>query len=532
MKPDLILHHGTVVTMNQNFEIAEAVAVKGGKILAIGSNDVILQYSTPQTQVIDLKEKTVTPGFIDAHQHMINFGFNLANVNCRKASIEEVVSVIKERAEASRPEEWIIGWGYDEAGFKENRSLHKDDFEGIPNPVYIMRYCHHAATVNDKALKLAGITNETTVDNGIIEKDDSGEVTGVLVEQGKSLVENVMPPYTKHQMKNAVKLANDQYIKDGITSVHEAGLGFFSDAFQEFDVLKEMKEEGTLNVRMYVMVLQEVFEEFLKTYSSYEWDYFIKIGSMKFFGDGTLSGKTAAVSQDFKSSPGEKGMLLYSFADLLERAKIAHSQNKQIAVHAIGDRAINQVLDVYEKLYKDDPKPNLRHRVEHSTVTDEAILARMKKLEAIPVPQPSLVYFAGDVYLENLNEPAVQNVFANKNFIDAGLKPAGSSDCPIIPSSPLLGMAVAMDRMTVNNHVFIPDQRVSLSEALSMYTINAAYASFEEDLKGSLEEGKLADMVVLPEGFLHFKPEKIKETEVDMTIIGGEIVYSKGTLKT
>ncbi len=532
MNADLILHHGTVITMDQNFQLAEAVAVKDGKILATGSNDDILQYSTSQTKIIDLEGKTVTPGFIDAHQHMINLGFNLANVNCRKASIEEVVSAIKKRAEASRPDEWIIGWGYDEAGFKENRNLHKGDFEGIPNPVYIMRYCHHAAVVNEKALELAGITNETTVINGIIEKDDSGNVTGVLVEQGKSLVENVMPPYTKEQMKNAVKLANDEYIKDGITSVHEAGLGFFSDAFKEFDVLKEMKKEGTLNVRMYVMVLQEVFEEFLEAYSSYEWDDHIKMGSMKFFGDGTLSGKTAAVSQDFKNSPGEKGMLLYSYEDLLERAKIAHSQNKQIAVHAIGDRTINQVLDVYEKLYEDDPKPNLRHRIEHSTVSDETILARMNKLGAIPVPQPPLVYFAGDVYMENLNEPAVQNVFANKNFIDAGLKPAGSSDCPIIPSSPLLGIAVAMDRMTINNRVFIPDQRVSLREALSMYTINAAYASFEEDLKGSLEEGKLADMVILPEGFLHFTPEEIKGTEIEMTIIGGEVVYSKGTLKT
>ncbi|MFD1706171.1 amidohydrolase [Siminovitchia sediminis] len=527
MNPDLIMHHGTVVTMDRNFRLAEAVAVKDGKIMATGTNDEILHYSTPQTKVIDLEGRTVTPGFIDAHQHMINFGFNLANVNCRKNSIEEVVSAIKERAKASSPDEWIIGWGYDEAGFKEMRNLHKSDFEGIPNPIYIMRYCHHAAAVNDRALELAGITNDTTVNNGMIEKDDSGEVTGVLVEQGKTLVENVMPPYTRDQMKHAVKLANDQYVKEGITSVHEAGLGFFSDAFKEFDVLAEMKEEGTLNVRMYVMVMQDVFEEFLESYSSYEWDHRLKMGSMKFFGDGTLSGKTAAVSQDFKHSPGEKGMLLYTFDELFERAKIAHSQNKQIAVHAIGDRTIQQVLDVYEKLYEDDPKPNLRHRIEHSTVTDKAILARMKKLGAIPVPQPSLVYFAGDVYMENLNEPAVDNVFANKNFIHAGLKPAGSSDCPIIPSSPLLGMAVAMDRTTVKHHVFIPDQRISLREALSMYTVNAAYASFEEDLKGSLEKGKLADMVVLPEGFLGFSADEIKKTEVEMTIIGGEIVYSK-----
>ena len=209
MKPDLILHHGTVVTMDRDFRLAEAVAVKNGKIMATGTNEEVLQNKGPETKVIDLGGKTVTPGFIDAHQHMVNFGYNLANVNCRKSSIEEVVSAIRERAASSQPDEWIIGWGFDEAGFKEGRNLHKKDFEGIPNPVYIMRYCHHAAVVNERALNLAGITNETTVNNGIIEKDESGNVTGVLVEQAKRLVEEIMPPFTKELTKKAVKLADD-----------------------------------------------------------------------------------------------------------------------------------------------------------------------------------------------------------------------------------------------------------------------------------------------------------------------------------
>lgn len=527
MNPDLIMHHGTVVTMDNDFHIFEAVAVKDGKIAAIGSDEEIIALKSDHTDVIDLEGRTVLPGFIDAHQHMVNFGFNLLNVNCRLSSIAEVVEAIKERANNSHADEWIIGWGFDEANFSEQRKMDKRDFEGIPNPIYIMRYCHHAAVVNEAALKLAGITNETSVNNGIIEKDESGDVTGVLVEAAKGLVEEIMPPYTKDQMKEAVKLANDQYIKEGITSVHEAGLGFFSDAFKEFGVLKEMKEEGTLNVRMYLMVLEEYFKEFLKETACYQWDERLKLGPMKLFADGTLSGKTAAVLSDFKNSPGERGMLLHTFEKLKNMVEVAHKKGHQVSIHAIGDRTITQVLDVYEELYSEYPQDNLRHRVEHATVTNPDILARMKSLGVIPVPQPSLVYFSGDVYQETLDEPAVHNVFANKNFIDFDLKPAGSSDCPIIPPSPLLGIAASMDRTTVNNTVFIPDQRVTLQEALRMYTIYAAYSSFEEHSKGTLEKGKLADMTVLPPNFMNYKPQEIKKAEVEMTLIGGKVVYNR-----
>lgn len=528
MSPDLIMHHGTIVTMDKNDRICEAIAVKEGEITAVGSNEEILAQKSRKTRFIDLEGKTLLPGFIDAHQHMFIFGFNLLYVDCRLPSIEAVVAAVKEKAEESGPDDWIIGWGYDEDMFKEKRKLHKSDFEGIEQPVFITRYCAHAASVNERALNMANITRHTAIQNGIIEKDEQGEPTGVLVEQAKSLVEKVMPDYTKEQMKEAIKLANNYYIKDGLTSVHEAGMGFFTDTFKEYEVLQEVNKEGNLDVRMYLMVLGDFFDEFMqdKEVSSRK-DAKLRIGSMKLFGDGTLSGKTAAVSQDFKGSPGERGMLILTDEELEQRVTAAHKTGHQVAIHAIGDRTINQVLDVYEKVQTAYPKNHLRHRIEHSTITDERILMRMKKLGVIPVPQPALVYFSGDVYQKNLHEPAVHHVFANKDFIDYDLKPAGSSDCPIIPASPLLGIAVAMDRTTVSGHTFIPDQRVTLQEALRMYTIYAAHAAFEEDIKGSLEAGKVADMVVLPPGFMEFSSDEIKNTEVEVTIIGGEIVYQK-----
>ena len=199
----------------------------------------------------------------------------------------------------------------------------------------------------------------------------------------------------------------------------------------------------------------------------------------------------------------------------------------QCAIHAIGDQAIEIVLDVYEKVNKEYPRTNHRHRIEHAAITNAEIINRMKDLGVIPIPQPTLVHYAGDTYVNNLDEKLVEYIFANKTFIDHGLKPAGSSDNPIVPCSPMLGIYAAMTRETDQGNVLLPNERISLFEALSMYTKNAAFAAFEEDIKGTLEVGKVADMTILPSGFLEFKPEKIKNTKVEMTIIDGNIVYQQ-----
>lgn len=530
MNPHLVLHNAEIVTMDESNSIFDAIAVTNGKITSIGTNEEILRLAGSDTTVIDLEGKTVVPGFIDAHQHMFHYGFNLLYVDCRLSSIEEMVSAIKERARNSEPHEWVIGWGYDEANFKEQRKPNKRDFEGIENPVYISRYCGHAAAVNEKALSLAGITEGTTVKNGIIEKDAKGEITGILVEHAKDLVREVMPARTVSQRKEAVKLANEAYLKDGITSVHEAGIGLSDDALIQFDVLKEMDEAGELDVRLYVMIYEEAFDHFLQRYSldEYRSDR-INIGTLKLFADGTLSGKTAAASRDFRNSPGNKGMLLHTFDELEAKVLKAHERGLQVSIHAIGDRAVKQVLDVYEKVLTDHPRDDHRHRIEHATMTDEALLQRMKALGVIPVPQPLFVHLNGDVYMDNLDSPAKDYVIVNKKFVDYGLRPAGSSDCPVVPSSPLLGIYSAMSRETIRGNVIQPEERLSLHEALRMYTVNAARAAFEENVKGTLEEGKLADMVVLPPHFLQFSPEQIKNTEVEMTIVSGEIAYSKNS---
>ncbi|UGB32229.1 amidohydrolase [Metabacillus sp. B2-18] len=526
MFADLVLYNGEIVTMDKDQSIYRFIAIKNDHIMLLGTNESIKGLIGPKTKVIDLEGKTVIPGFIDAHQHLFISGFNLVYVHCNQTSIKEMVDVIQEKANVSKPDDWIIGWGYDEANLIDERHPDQYDFEDIENPIFLNRYCAHAAVVNRTVLELAGIDEHTTVKNGEIVRDANGQATGLLKEQAVDIVRKIMPPYTKEQMKEAIKLVSEHNVARGITSVHEAGMGFFYNLLDEFHVLHEMVQEQRIPLRIYAMILDKYINDAkdlnLLSQESYP---NLRVGTIKMFADGTISGKTAAISQDYKNSPGNKGMLMYSDEELKSKVLDAHQLGFQIAIHAIGDKAIEQVLDAYEAALKKYPRKDHRHRIEHAMVTNNKLLERMKKLEIIPVPQPTLVHQAGDVYLENLDSSMIPYVFANKKYLNYGLAPAGSSDFPITPSSPLLGIYAAMCRETAKGEIFSSENRINLYEALKMYTINAAKASFEENVKGSLEIGKLGDLTVLPSKFLEFSAYEVRETKVEMTIIGGRVVY-------
>ncbi|GAA0433737.1 amidohydrolase [Lentibacillus halophilus] len=527
MEAETILQNGVIVSMDDDHHYFKAIAIKNGRIIALGDNSDVQQYTGKDTKVIDLEGKTVVPGLIDAHQHMFSTGFNLQNVDCRVTSIKEMVERVKERAQFCDPEEWIIGWGFDESSLTEKRLPTKDDFVDINNPIFISRYCLHAAVVNDTALKTAGVTKESTVDTGELKKDNNGELTGVLKEEAMDLVTAKMPPYSTEQMKQALRLADKYYVQHGITAVHEAGFGFITGSFKEYTVFNDMVENQSLNVRMNGMILNRFYKNArdmnLKPGSG---SHRLKIGPIKMFADGTISGMTASVTKAYRDNNGY-GQLVHSYEDLARSVLEVHKAGWQIAIHAIGDHAVKQVLDAYENALEKFPRSDCRHRIEHASIANKNLLQRMSRLGIISVPQPSLIHLAGDVYMENLQDDVINHVFAINSFCKYGLTPAGSSDSPATPCSPMLGIYTAVSRETKNGKCFIPEERVSLYEALKMYTKHAAYASFEETEKGTLEVGKLGDLTILPKGFLNFSPQQIKNTEIDMTIIGGEIIYEK-----
>src|SRR5699024_2281856 len=292
--------------------------------------------------------------------------------------------------------EWIMGVGFDESLFKEGRKLNKWDFQEIKNPVYITRYCLHEAVVNQTAIERANITNELSIKNGVIERNKNGEATGLLKENAMSLVKDILPPYNIENMTNAIQLANQHLLENGITSVHDAGLGFFVDPYKEFEVLQLATKDKKLQVKMYLMVLAEYFEQFYDKNKDAETNQ-LKFGSMKLFSDGTLSGKTAALLEPYKDST-QNGMLLYSAEEMTEYVKGAHKTTRPVAVQRNGRRAIEQVLRGHECNGQQQPLQNTGHAVEHGRITNNSIRQRMNELNAMPVSHPSFIYAAGDTH--------------------------------------------------------------------------------------------------------------------------------------
>ncbi|WP_428912103.1 amidohydrolase [Niallia sp. Krafla_26] len=525
---DKILYNGLIVSIDDKKSTFEAIALKDGKILALGNEKYISGYKGINTEIINLEGKTVLPGFIDAHQHIFNTGFNLLNINCGFSTSAEVLDAVKKRVNESKPNDWIIGWGYNESNFSDDNPLSQKDLNDIENPVYIGRYCLHEAVLNEKALKLAGITENTYVEGGLIEKDQQGRLTGVIKEKALDLVKNVMPPYTEKMLEDMALIADREYVKKGITSVHEAGLGFFTGTLVEFKVLQQLYANKKINVRTYAMILTDFFEHLnaIKLQGNFGNDG-LKVGSVKLFCDGSMGGQTAAVSVKYLHSEDNYGIYKYSDDELEKKILEAHKAGYQVAVHAMGDVAIEKVLSIFESALQMYPRRDHRHRIEHAAITNEKIIQKMKSLGVIPVPQYGLVYEMGDTYMKILDKPIYDHVFASKSFYDAGLKPAGSSDSPVVNFSPLEGIYAAMSRETKSKSVYLPEQRLSLYEAVETYTVFAAFSAFDENIKGTLEVGKLADLVVLPANFMEFSAEEVKNTEVEMTMINGEVVYQR-----
>lgn len=529
MYADVVMFNGRIVSMDDKKSEYEALAAKNGRIIGLGAKKDIDDWIGDPTVSIDLEGKTVLPGFIDAHQHMVNFGFYLSQVNCDVDSIGELVDAVKEKAATLNKDDWVIGIGFNENRFREKRFPNAADFAGIPNPVYILRNCLHTAVVNQTTLQLAGINAYTPdVAGGEIVRDSRSRPTGILKEKAADIVKHILPPFTLEEIKEAITSADREYTKLGITGVHEAGMGFFTNSMNEFRAFQEMSLDRSLNVRVYGMILDSFFEHAkeLKLITGFGNDK-LKIGSIKMFSDGTLNGRTAFVSEEYRDPAGEHGSMVISTEELEKKVLEYHREGFQVAIHAIGDRAILQVIAAYEKALKAFPRANHRHRIEHTTVTTPEIIERIAELELIPVPQPTFLNAAGDVYKSVLQPKVADRLKPLKTFVERGIKAAGSSDCPVVTSSPLFGIYCAMTRETKSHSVLSPNERLSLEEALQLYTVNAAYAAFAEHEQGTLEIGKFADAVVLPEGFLSFSAEQVRDTTVELTMIGGEIVYSK-----
>ncbi|WP_445683083.1 amidohydrolase [Solibacillus sp. FSL H8-0538] len=533
VEAEIVFVNGEVITVDQKNTVTEAVAVKDNRIVFVGLNHEVSSFIGGKTNVIDLQGKTLLPGFIDSHIHLTFYGLNQLAINCKAEhidSIEILLDVLKKKSLETPKGEWIRAVGFNETVVKEMRypTIAELDAISVEHPIMISRTCNHISVLNSKGLELAQI-NENTPDpaGGIIERDLEGRLTGRLIEAANMEMHEVAS-YSEDEQRQAVKIASDHFIASGLTSVHEAG-GQGSDSFR---ILQLAVKSRDIRVRVYAMICQinnsqefvhKMVEAGVVTGTG---DERFKVGPAKMFTDGSSTGPTIATREPYDSDPNNYGILYKSEEEIYRVLGEAHKKGYQLTVHAQGDKAIEMYLNCVEKAMEESPRKNHRHRIEHAGISSPDLQERMKKLNIIPIPNPPFPYEFGEIYVRHYGD-RVQHMYAVRDFIDQGIIAAGGSDAPVTEINPLLGIHVAVNRKSQSGMDIGSSQSVSVMEAIKLYTWNGAYASFEEDIKGSIEVGKLADLVILNNSILNVSPNQIKDIKVETTMIDGEIIYYK-----
>jgi predicted amidohydrolase YtcJ len=512
---DLILGNANVLT-GKPAKTAQAVTVKGDTIRLVGSNHEAEEVKGPNTRVIDCQGKTLVPGFNDSHCHIFSFIRQLFSLDLSPASVRSITDIqeaIRRKARFSPEGRWISGSGYNEFYLAEKRHPTRIDLdEAAPsNPVILMHRSQHALVLNSLALKRVGITNESEAPSGgVIERDlETGEPNGILFEMLGYVRERIKVPFSAAETDWGIAEANRQYLSLGITSLGEASE---SNDLAQWQTFQKIKAEGKLQSRICMMAGAKALAEFREAgLSTGAGDHHLRLGSLKI----VLS---------------EASGQLHPSQDTLNRMVLeAEQAGFPVAIHAVERSTVEAAINAleYAEGQKKDQKNPLRHRIEHCSECPPQLIRRLKKLGTVVVSQPPFIYYNGERYLSQVSPEAQKWLYPFKSLIDNGITLAGSSDSPIVPNSPLIGIYAAVTRLAESGQYVLKSEAVSPGQALEMYTRNGAYASFEETIKGSLAPGRLADIAVLSGDPLHLPPELIKDIAVEMTVIGGKVVWEK-----
>jgi len=534
---DLIFRGGPVFTGRRRsdgtFELSEAVAVRDGRIVAVGSDTEISSLAGPKTRVIELAGRLLSAGLIDAHVHLVTHGTNQMGVCCKYPvvrSIEDIKERIRERARQTPPGQWIRGWGYNQFYLAERRHPNRWDLdEAAPDhPVVIVRTDYHIAAVNSRALEILGIGDrDPDPPGGEMERQD-GIVTGVLKEQAYMKHADTMG-YSDEEMVEGARIAAADFIARGLTSIHDAG----GAQARNIRALQTAVERGHCPVRVYMLLwsfyedraLHEAF--FASGLRTGFGSDRLKVGPYKIMVDGSSSGPTAATREPYASMPDYRGILHFSEEEVVERMVEAQRRGFDCTAHAVGDRAIDIVLRAYEEGSRRYPRADARHRIEHAAMAAPDLQERMARLGIVPVAQPTWFYEFGDGYIVNYGEERLRHFKPLRSWLRRGIVPAMSTDCPVANPDPLRNIHAATTRRTAGGSTLPGDETVSVAEALWMYTYGGARAAKEEHIKGTIEPGKLADLVVFSDNLLALEGDDLLSVRVDLTVVDGQIVYER-----
>lgn len=534
MSTTLLIHGGPILTMDERQPVAAAVALQHGDVLAVGAEADVRAAVAGPFDDINLNGRLATPGLIDAHAHVVYVGLEQRELDVSVdavSSIDEIVRLVRQRAQSAPAGTWIVGNGYDQASLAEQRHPNREDLDAAApdHPVLLMRSCHHIGAVNSRALALAGIDRNTAdPDGGTIDRDEHGEPTGVLRENALGLGQQAIGEPGQDEIETAIIAGGKTFAHAGVTGMHEAGVR----RAEQMRAFQSVYQRGELPVRIsLMMIIEETLDELIslgiRTGLGDEW---LRIGNAKLFTDGSIGGRTARMRQPYLDQPDNVGIWMEEPEVMKEKIIRAHQAGFQVGCHAIGDAAINLLLDSYEEALRRFPRPDTRHRIEHCSIVDLPMIDRIARLGVVPIPGTSFLYYTRPAYVQNLGIERIRYAYAMKTYREKGVVAAASTDAPVVPVDPLIGIQTMVTRRDRNGDLAWAEEAVSVEEAIRAYTVNAAYAAHEEQRKGALKPGMAGDVTIFSADLRDVPSSELTRQHADMTIIDGRVVAERATV--
>lgn len=515
---------------------AQGLAIRAGRVLAAGSGDALAPLIGPSTVAIDLRGRLAAPGLYDAHQHLLPVGLGAAELDVRPGqapTLDALLETIRMRAASLPIGEWLVARGYDQSRLDVRRHPTRDELDAVAphNPVHLVRSCGHVSIVNSFALRVARVDERTAAPpGGIIEQRD-GRLTGLFAESARDRIKAVLPPISDADLVAAIERAGRLCLSFGITSVMDAAVGIKS-GWREIAAYQSARRSGRLPLRVNQCLLggpkgiaERAHAEGLVTGAG---DDTLSIGPAKLFADGSPGARTAALSEPYEGEPSNRGMLLLGDEELNGLVREHHARGWQLAIHAMGDRAIDQVLDAYELALGERPDPDRRHRIEHCTFVRPDQIARMARLGVQPVPQPVFLHDHGELYVSVAGAARTAASHPMRSWLDAGLKPAASTDAPVSGFDPFASLYAMVARRSSAGRPLGDGQALSMAEALAASTEHGAFVNRAEQHRGRLVPGTAADVAVFSRDLLAAAPEEVlHDTACDLTLLDGVVVHDR-----
>ncbi|MEH7226422.1 amidohydrolase [Bacillus sp. JJ1566] len=522
---------GQIYTMNRENETVEAVFVENGTIKATGmKRELEKKYYNKISRVVDLKGNTMFPGFIDSHMHLIGHGEKLMKLDFSEMTSSNSISEAIQEYVKDKPEgDWIIGEGWNENQLPDRKIFHRNELDELSpdNPLMLKRICRHAVVANTKALELAGITDDTpNPEGGVIVRDTNGVATGYLLDQAQELVKAVIPAVTEDYIQNALRLSIRDCHRVGLVGGHTEDLNYYGGFLRTYKGFQKVINEDELKFRTNLLIHHEAVDDMHRLgYQFGDREEFLEFGAMKIFADGSLGGRTALLSHPYNDSPDTFGVAIHTLDELKKLVQKARRYKMPVAVHAIGDLAFEYVLDAIEEF---PPLKNQRDRLIHAQILREELIERAKQLPVILDIQPRFVVSDFPWVVERIGEMNMEYCYAWKTLLGAGLHCAGGSDAPIEPIDPLLGIHAAVTRKKPwKDEIYMLEQRISVYEAVQLFTTGSAYAIGKEDCMGKIIQGFKADFTILDKDLIHIQEDEILSTNVMMTVVADTVMYER-----